>query len=255
MVFSIEDESGNPVRRLTTKPKKGINRVTWDLRFASTRPLSEKDKFDPFKSLGSSTLVMPGKYKVSLSIVTRDGKKELNAQQEFNAVPLRNTTLPAPDRKELVAFQKKVNELSGTIRGTYRFLNETINKVDKMMQAVLHFPEAPYDLFTKASDIKEQLRKISLRFRRQSNKPSEEENPPAPVTFNHRLNVLAYTHWRSTSAITQTERDMFNILTEEFPPVLEEIKFIYNSEIKKLEAELEKYKVPWSPGRLPDFKF
>ncbi len=255
LVFTVEDESGNPVRRLTAKPRKGINRVTWDLRYASTRPLSEKDKFDPLKSLGSSTLVMPGRYKVSLSIVTREGKKELDSPQEFNAVPLRNTTLPAPDRKELVAFQKKVNELSRTIRGTYRFLNETINRVDKMMQAVLHTPQAPYGLFKEAGEIKERLREISLKFHRPSNKPSEEENPPAPVTFNHRLNVLAYTHWRSTSAITQTERDMFNILTEEFPPVLDEIKSIYNNKIKKLEAELEKYKVPWSPGRLPDFKF
>ena len=39
---------------------------------------------------------------------------------------------------------------------------------------------------------------------------------------------------------------------EEFPPVLEKIKRINNTEIKNLEEELEKYNAPWTPGRTPE---
>ncbi len=39
---------------------------------------------------------------------------------------------------------------------------------------------------------------------------------------------------------------------EEFPPLLEKVKKIYNEDIKNLESEVEKYSVPWTPGRIPE---
>jgi hypothetical protein len=93
-----------------------------------------------------------------------------------------------------------------------------------------------------------------LKFSRDADHPSVEETPPSQVTFNERLGTLAYTHWRSTSEITQKEKDAYNILVEEFPPVLNQIKELYNVDLKGLEAELEKYNAPWTPGRIPDWK-
>ena len=93
-----------------------------------------------------------------------------------------------------------------------------------------------------------------MKFNRDADHPSTEETPPSPVTFNERLGTLAYTHFRSTSGITQNEKNAYNILMEEFPPVLDQIKKLYNVDLKGLEAELEKYNAPWTPGRIPDWK-
>jgi hypothetical protein len=41
---------------------------------------------------------------------------------------------------------------------------------------------------------------------------------------------------------------------EEFPPVLNEIRRIYNVDLKNLEDDLEKYNAPWTPGRVPIFE-
>jgi hypothetical protein len=36
--------------------------------------------------------------------------------------------------------------------------------------------------------------------------------------------------------------------------VLNQIKKLYNDDLKSLDAELEKYNAPWTPGRIPDWK-
>ena len=251
LIFTIKDSTGNTVRKLTTDVKKGINRLTWDLRFASVSPIENK-KFNPEEKPKSSTLVFPGKYNVSLSIVTREGEKILAGPVEFNVTPLKNTTLPAADRKELIAFQKKANEIERTVMGTEKFLDGLIEKIVSIEQSLLNTPDAPYQLLEKTKNISKELHDIKLKFERDSDFPSVEENPPSPVTFNERLDILRYTHFRSTSDITQNEKNAYTILMKEFPPVHNRIKNISEVEIKNIEAELENYHAPWSPGRLPE---
>jgi hypothetical protein len=41
---------------------------------------------------------------------------------------------------------------------------------------------------------------------------------------------------------------------EEFPPVLEQLKKLFNEDIKALETELDKINAPWTPGRVPELK-
>ncbi len=254
LIFTIMDEDGNVIRKINKSASKGIKRVDWDLRFASTSPIDKVEKFKPTAESYGSTFVMPGKYKVAMAMVTRDGIKDLADTVEFKVNALRNTTLPAPDRFELVDFQKKANEIARTVRGTEKFLNELIDRVNTIKHAISLTPAIPHEEVLKAEAIGKELNQISLKFNRDSNSPSAEENPPSPVTINERLGTLAYTHWRSTSGVTQKEKDAYNILKEEFPPILARLNSIYNIEIKNFEAELEKYNAPYTPGRIPEMK-
>ena len=54
--------------------------------------------------------------------------------------------------------------------------------------------------------------------------------------------------------ITETMQSSYNILTEEFPPLLERIRVIAEVDIKELEKELESAGAPWTPGRIPTWK-
>jgi hypothetical protein len=65
------------------------------------------------------------------------------------------------------------------------------------------------------------------------------------------LNAILETHWQSTSGVTQTQKDNYAILLDEFSPLLEESKKI-NSEMKILEKTLEELHAPWTPGRIPE---
>jgi len=254
LVFTITDAAGNVVRKITKKAGKGVQRENWDLRFENTSPVKAvKNKFNPLAKENGSTLVMPGTYKVSIAMITRNGSKSVGNPFSFNVKPLNNTTLPAAKRSDVVAFQEKANKVVRTVRGTYNFLEDMMDKIADIKQAILNTPDAPETLMAQADKLSGELQDIWLKFDRDADHPSAEETPPSPVTFNERLGTLAYTHWRSTSDITQKEKDAFNILSEEFPPVLNQIKKLYNSDLKNLQAELEKYNAPWTPGRIPDW--
>ena len=252
LIFTIRDEDGNLIRKLTKNVSTGINRLNWDLRYPGTRPVNVKDgKYDPMSMGGSGMYVLPGKYTVSISQYHRGEITELAGPKEFIAKPLNNTTLPAEDREELVAFQKKLGELYRVISGTEEFADQLIGRVKNCKQAAQRTIGVPAELMTKISDVETQLDDILWKFNGQRPKASREENWPAPPTINERLGSIIWTHWRSTSAVTQMQRDGFDILKEEFPPVLDELKTIFETSIPEIEKELEELGAPWTPGRVP----
>jgi len=62
---------------------------------------------------------------------------------------------------------------------------------------------------------------------------------------------MAFTHRRSTAEITQTEKDAYKIVKEEFTPLYAKLKKLLAVDVKELEKSLEEIKAPWTPGRLP----
>ncbi len=255
LIFVIKDADSNVVRKLTTSSKKGINRITWDLRYSSTSPVRLKnDKYNPTKDDGSGWLVMPGEYNVTMYQYVRGNTNKLAGPVAFNAELLQHNTLPAEDREEFVAFQKKASELYRAVRGTQEYAENVMKRIQFIKQAIQDTPEATSELMTKAENIETKLDDILWKFNGQQPKASREENWPAIPSLNERLNAIVRAHWRSTSDITKTEKDQYKILSEEFPPVLEQLKQISQVEIKELEEELEKIGAPWTPGRIPQWK-
>ena len=255
LIFTITDENGNKIRKLTTAISKGISRLTWNLRYSGTSPVNLKDeKFDPLSMGGDGMYVLPGKYNVSLSQYVRGEVTELAGPVEFIAKPLKNTTLPADDRKDLVEFQQKLAELSRVVNGAEEFAYELmeITRYDK--QAALRSVGSGTELFAEIENIEAQIENIIWKFNGQTPKASQEENIPALPSINERLNSIIWVHWRSTGPVTQTQRDVYNILKEEFPPVLVEMKTIYNTSLPEIEKQLDELSAPWTPGRIPVWK-
>lgn len=254
LTITVTDAKGNVVRIMRKSPSKGINRVNWDLRYQSTR-FVEADKYDPLSDNGSGTLAMPGKYKVSISMTAHDTTRQIAGPVEFNAVLLNNATLPATDRSAMFAFHEKVAELTRVMQGTEQYAEGLYKRVNSVMQSLNSTPEASPDLMKKTRDLQLRLDEIlNRKFNRQSNRPSDEENPPAPVPLNTRLGKLTWIAWGSTSDPTQTQKDAYKILDDEFPPVYNQVKVIGEQELPDLEKALENLGGPVTPGRLPEWK-
>ncbi|MCO5264827.1 MAG: hypothetical protein M9948_02945 [Lentimicrobium sp.] len=255
LVFTITDESGNIVRKLYQKPSKGMNRTLWDLRYASTNPVRNRDgKFDPFKDGNSGLFAMPGKYFVAMDLVAGGEVKNLTGPKPFQAVVLNNTTLPAENRAELVAFQQKVAELIRIVQGTDNFTEELSEKIATMMQAVHQTPGASAALESKLMALSLRVDDILFAFNGKEPKASREENPPAPVSINERLGNIIYAFYGNSSAPTSTHLRSYDIIRDEFPALYNQVKQISEVELPAIEAEMEKAGVPYTPGRLPEWK-
>ncbi len=262
LIFKIMDETGLVIRKITKSAGSGINRINWDLRYESTSPIVV-DKFEPVssggsgrrRSSGSGILAMPGKYKISLSMVIRNQEKELLAPTEFNVVPLNNTTLPAKDRSELVAFQKKASELARTAYGAQRVAEDLVKKIESIKQALNNSASAPFSLLTNANAVSDDLDKILISIRGMEGRgASAEENPPAPVTLNSRLSTMLFTSYGSTTNLTKNQIVAYETLYAEIQPIIEKLKKIIDVDLKSIESEMDKLNVPWTPGRVPELK-
>jgi hypothetical protein len=253
LIFTITDDAGNVVRRLTKSPSKGINRINWDLRYAGTRA-PQGNKFDPMKDSRGSILAMPGKYKVGMSLWFEGQEKELVAPVEFTCQKLSISTLPAADYQEVVAFGKKVSKISAAISGTNQMTNDLIAKVEAVKQAIYATPDADQKLMNVARKLGEKLEELKFKLEGVQAKASWEEIPSAQIPIMERLGNISYGHYSSTSVITASEKADLAILEEEFPPVLEELRQLVEKDIPELESALNKINAPWTPGRLPIWK-
>lgn len=254
LTITVSDDKGNVVRTIRKSPSKGISRINWDLRYQSTR-FVEAEKYDPLSTNGSGTLAMPGKYKVSISMTANDTTKQIAGPVGFNAVLLNNTTLPATDRAAMFAFHEKVAEITRVMQGTEQYAEGLLKRANSIMQSLNSTPGATAEMQNRARDIQRSLDEIlNRKLNRQSTKPSDEENPPAPVPLNDRLRKLTWITWGNTSDPTQTQMDAYKILEDEFPPVYEQVKLIGEKEIPDLERSIENLGGPVTPGRLPEWK-
>jgi len=235
--------------------------MTWDLTYPSLRPVSTRtEEFTPVATSGGSGRrggsgmipAMPGTYTVSLSLVTREGARELAGPVEFKAEALGISTLPAENRAELHAFQSAVSTLAGTMSAAENFAADLQKKVVLIRQTLHDTPGTPDELKEKASDISQQLEDVMFIFEGPEARASREEIPPYPMPLNRRLGALVYAHYSSTSGVTQTEKDNYEILKDELPPVLDKLKAIHQ-EVKLMNEELDDMGAPWTPGRIPAF--
>ncbi len=195
LIFTITVEDGNIIRKLSKEISEGINRITWDLRYSSTRPVGLKDgKYDPTSMGGSGMLVLPGTYYVSMSQVVRGEMTELADSVSFIARPLNNVTLPAEDRDELVVFQNKMSELYRVISGTESLTEDLMDRVRHAKQAAQRTMGTTPEIMTKIEDVEAQLDEILWKFNGQQPKASREENRPAVPSINERLRSIIWVH-------------------------------------------------------------
>jgi len=250
LVFTIYDDSGMAIRRITKSASKGINRVNWDFRYFNTSPArSSVVKFDPTSKTRGGIPALPGSYTVSLDLVAKNEIKRLVEPVAFTAELLHLNTLPASDRQEMVDFQKNLAELARVFMGVDRMVSEELNKVVAIKQVSLQTPSLGLDMMNRIEVIEKQLRDLKFQIDGPEAKASWEELPPMDMPLGRRLSTAVRTHWGNTAGLTQTASDQYEILKEEFPPLIEQLKNI-NAEIESIEKELDSAGAAWTPGRL-----
>jgi hypothetical protein len=239
---------------LRAAPTKGVNRVVWDLRYASPSPVRAEGRFNPLARDDSGFMVMPGKYRVTVAKVIGDAATPLGESREFTAKVLRNATLPAENRAELVEFQKKVAELTRVLQGTLEESDALAAKLLRIRQTVVALPGAAPELLPKVAKAEKALDEIAFLLRGHQARASFEEVPPAHLPIQNRVEELIGIQFSTTSKPGRNQTDSYAIAREELAPLLEKLMTIKTVDVPALEKELDKRGAPWTPGRILDIK-
>ncbi|HYE53371.1 MAG TPA: hypothetical protein VD996_00955 [Chitinophagaceae bacterium] len=253
LLFVITDDKGNTVRKMKTNIAKGVQRISWDLRYHPFEPVS----FTPFDDTYAwvtpdvGYMVIPGTYKVSLHKY-EDGKlTELVAPQSFKAVPLNDNVLAVADKAALDEFNRKVADLARAMSGANAYRTELAGRIPYLKQAVLNGSNVPMETYDqvialqmKLDDINRKLNGDNLRARYEG---------AAPPSLKGRIDLITGALWNTTAAPTETFKASYNIAAENFENILNLLKSA-RSDMEKVESVLEKHKAPYTPGRLPEWK-
>ena len=253
LLFVITDEQGNMIRKIKTGITKGLNRLTWDMRYlpftaVSLTPFDDTYAWDePDKGY----MVLPGTYKVALQKF-EDGKYTgLVAPQAFKCVPLNENVLAVTDKAALNDFNKKVAELTRAMSGAEGYMKDILAKLPYLKQAILDASNVPPDTYEKFQLIRTKFNSISKQFLGDGLRARYEST--APISLKGRVDMIAGALWSTTAAPTETFKTSYNIAADGFEAILNSLRSA-TEDIKQLEIILEKYKAPYTPGRLPDWK-
>lgn len=251
LLFTITDESGEVVRRLTAPPRPGLQRIAWNLRFPSTMPTRlAPPPSNPFFSLPDGPMVVPGTYNVSMAMWTDDGVEELVGPTPFEVEALGNATLPAQDRASLLAFQQKTARLQRAVSGAIGALGEAQERLQFLQRAHLDTPTADPALRSKMREL--ELRFADIEEKLTGDRTIGARNEATPPSIAQWVQRIVFGHsTSSTSAATGTHQQSYENAAEAFAPVLAELTRLIQGDLAEVEQRMEAAGAPWTPGRLP----
>jgi len=250
LFFTIKDNSGTIVKKVTQKITKGLQRFHWDMRYNNRNPIDLKKPsfYNPFAGKPEGSLVNPGRYTVEMHLLKNGTLQSLIDPVAFNVIPLNNTVMPAENRAEKVAFQKEVAALSADIRTSRKMIDEMNNKLRYIKKAVRLAESSTLDLTKAVFQLESDIKAVNkLFFGDPVKRRLDIDQPPGPAS---RVGDIVYEQKYSTAAPTKTHRESFAIAKEEFEPIKEKVRKLYKEDMANLEKILEQTGAPYTPGRV-----
>ena len=250
LLFTVKDDNGQIVRKLTSKPSKGVNRIHWDMRYASDDAvsLSKPSFYNPFAGGRQGTLVAPGDFTAELALYDKGTFTALGDPVPFTVKALNNTVLPAQNREAKLAFQRDVSELNRQLEAVRNKMGEVNNQIRHIEQAILETEAEHEGLFKSLLSIKEEL--ASIRTELYGDPIASTLDIDTAPSVSGRVGLLNYEQLNTTSAPTKTHQMVYEIAMKELTPLRERLLKVVDQDLAKLESQLEQSGAPYTPYRL-----
>jgi photosystem II stability/assembly factor-like uncharacterized protein len=254
LIFTIQNDKNEVVRKLKTSIKKGVQRITWDFRYPTSSPINinARDNDNVFQSNDVGQLVAPGTYTVAISKSVDGAITPVAGPEKFNVKALPGSTLPASSRPALVEWQRKADELKRSLQGANQILSDANNRIRHLKAALLVIKVDQQPLANDIKAIESKVRAISDKMN--GDRVARQLDIDKPPSVNSRLFSAIYDGYGTTSDPTTTMKDQLIIAGEEFAALLAQIKTVYEQDIKAIEQKLEAVGAPYTPGRMPEWK-
>jgi hypothetical protein len=157
--------------------------------------------------------------------------------------------LPAEELKQLIECQKQLIKLQRDLTATQGTASDIAMKLEAMKAALDQTPNAP-------ADARERIRKLIADERETARKLNGDSilrsrNENTPMSIAERVSVAGGAARTIVAKPTGTQREQYAIARKELDEVSATLRKRVETDLKEMEALLEKLGAPWTPGRLP----
>lgn len=245
--FTVRDEQGNVIRKIKGGTKKGMHRVSWDLRWPAHQAVGVKGNY--FSPEPQGMLVAPGTYSVSMSKEVDGVVTELQAAQPFEVVAMHKAgALKEIDGQAVAAFWKEVAAAQRLSTAISNGLGDAVKRLALIKQALERTSVAPGALDARFSQLRKQL--LALDTRLNGHPAKSQVGAKSPVSVNDRLFHAQIGTFRSTYGPTPAIRSSLDLAKEELLELRTSLDNLLNTEIPEFEQELQQLGAPWIPGQV-----
>lgn len=248
-LLTITDADGRVVRRLEGPARAGMHRVQWDLRYSGQSPVTGATGGGGRFGGGRGPLVSPGTYTVHLAIRQPDGSVKDYGEQSFTAEPLAGLTSTVATSDEVRDFRLATARLQRAVMGTMSLLTETSTRVTALQSALEQTLVPSDELQRDARALERRLDSLRVDLTG-DNLPSRLVEATVDGLVD-RMNSVVSGHWGTQNAPTGTQREQYEIVARDFPPLLARLRALIEGDLRTLETRAEAAGAPWTPGRIP----
>jgi photosystem II stability/assembly factor-like uncharacterized protein len=252
LIFTIKDQTGDIVSEIRSSVKKGINRINWDLTYAGFGQVNERQASQTSSLPSSNVYVLPGNYTVSLSQNAKGVISELAAPVAFKVNELNNRSIPAESWAAMAQFKKKAVLLMQAVGATRGLISEMNNKINSYKAATKGFSAVESNNLMKqvlALETKVDQLGIALNGDRDYNQLDLD----GEYSTGQRAQQAIYDIFGSNSNVTGTAIRNYDIASDEFAPILTEVKKLLG-DFSAMDSKLDQMGAPLTSGRIPNWK-
>lgn len=245
LLFTIRDSDGDIVNHVKTSAKKGINRVSWNLRRFSRGNI---DLNIPSGAPSPSTgfLADPGNYTVTMYEVARGNVRQLAEARSFEVKPLLTGALDPVSDLEKSQFMTAFDDYQQQLGQVRDGIKKSVKKIAAMKKASLSIEKNATELLGQIYQVESDLRELERQF---SGSPSKgevgEKRSPTPTS---RLRA-AYGGFRSFYGPTPLHRSSLDLGKAQLDPISRDLDRIMDTVIPALEKSLKEAGAPWIEGQ------
>jgi photosystem II stability/assembly factor-like uncharacterized protein len=257
LLFTVSDAEGKVVRRLSAPATFGMQRVTWDFRYAPPvvqAPPQLPPGLEGLVGAGGGfggqgpqgEQAMPGKYTVTMAKRVGGVITPLPGSQTFNVVAEGTEKMTPQDRTILAEFQRKVIKLQRAVTGALDAATTAKTKLGLMKRAALEAPGSNQAVLDEVNALDDRFDEVLQALR-----GGRELSDIPPPSINQRVNAIVQRIRLTALRPTQSQQEQYNIAAEEFKAALAKLKTLTEVDLAKLDKTLETVGAPWTAGRVP----
>jgi len=242
VILTIKDDNENVIRNIYGPAKKGFKRVSWDLRYPSSRVVSSLGSEMSFFESGSGMMVAPGTYTVTLSKKVEGVVTVLSEAQEFTVERMRTGALQGADPDVVAGFWKSIDDILRDYSATGAALSKAMKKSKAMEEALSKAKTDPGNLDNQLYKLKTDL--LDIQEELYGNQSKGEVGEIGPATIQSRISAATMGTSFSTYGPTPMHIRSLEIANAEYSVLKTKLDDLINKVIPEIENGLEKAGAP-----------
>jgi len=239
----IKNSEGKIIRKVDAEAKKGLHRVSWDLRFPSANALGVRSSF--FGDTGA--LVAPGSYSASLYSTAAGKSRALAEPVNFEIKAIHQETVPGgvtPEQR--TASLLKVENLRGRVSTASSKINDLKAQLKSYRMAMDRSSAVAGQLETVYEQLRQSVFAAEEVLIGQS---SRQGIGAAPANVSGRLFMIEFAR-ANTWGLTDTQKQQMGYVQDALVKLEPELTKMLEVDFPAFRESLLKAGAPWMPEGL-----